>query len=293
MLSQERYNAYDTWAWLYNETMGPEYSKGQLQLLERVLLFNIPANSKIFDLCCGTGQLIQPLLDRGFQVTGLDGSETMLKYAQKNAPDAEFWLDDARHFSKPAQFEAAFSTSASLNHIMSLEELTKVFRNVYDVLKPGGIFLFDLNHPGQMAKWWRGQIAEGEIHGRYAWHLTPQYDAAADQGKFEVSVFETSAKPKSLPAKALQPLKKVLYKILSLRRLTRFRLKLLANFAALEPSWRTSKLDYPVKGHRIDEVQAALERVGFTQIQVETIEGDTTIDDNHSAHFICRRGTAS
>ena len=50
-----RYADYNNWAWLYNQTMGPDYSQPQLDLLKRVLLPHIPAQGKILDLCCGTG----------------------------------------------------------------------------------------------------------------------------------------------------------------------------------------------------------------------------------------------
>ncbi|MEL6383136.1 MAG: class I SAM-dependent methyltransferase, partial [Cyanobacteria bacterium J06626_18] len=119
MTTSTRYTEYDTWAWLYNETMGPEYGRAQLQFLQRVLLPELPANAAILDLCCGTGQLIQPLIEAGCRVTGLDSSEGMLAYARQNAPQGTYRLEDARSFHLPEQFDGAFSTSASLNHIMT------------------------------------------------------------------------------------------------------------------------------------------------------------------------------
>ncbi|NJR70053.1 MAG: class I SAM-dependent methyltransferase [Synechococcales cyanobacterium CRU_2_2] len=271
--------------------MGPAYGQEQLRWLERSLLPQLPSAAQLLDLCCGTGQLIQPLLERGYQVTGLDGSEAMLNYARENAPRANFWLDDARTFSSPIQFDAVFSTSASLNHIMSLEALTEVFQNVYRSLQPSGFFLFDLNHPGQMQKWWRGQIVEGEIDSRYAWILRPSYEPTHHQGAFEVSLFEAPRWPSQSWGKRLMYLLRApLYRLLSLRRLTRFRLKLLCYFSRLEPDWQRSDLNYPVKGHAIADVRLALQQTGFEQICIETIEGADKIDDNYSAHFICRKG---
>ncbi|MEM8603338.1 MAG: class I SAM-dependent methyltransferase, partial [Cyanobacteria bacterium P01_H01_bin.121] len=191
----DRYTAYDTWAWLYNKTMGPQYGKTQFQWLQKMLLPHLPAQAHILDLCCGTGQLIQPLLHAGYQVTGLDGSEAMLNYARQNAPAATYRLEDARNFHSPDTFDAAFSTSASLNHVMSMADLTQVFRNVYESLHESGLFLFDLNHPGQLNKWWRGQIAEGEIDGQHAWFITPRYSSSAAHGAFEVTIFQAPKRP--------------------------------------------------------------------------------------------------
>lgn len=287
-MTTHRYTDYDTWAWLYNETMGPEYGQAQLKLLQRVLLPALPEHATILDLCCGTGQLIQPLIEPGYQVTGLDSSEGMLAYARQNAPQGTYLLEDARRFQLPEQFDGAFSTSASLNHIMTLDDLTQVFHNVYQALRPGGRFVFDLNHPQQMQKWWRNQIAEGEIGSRYAWKLTPEYHPESSEGAFHVTIYQ--AKPSSSWAGRLtQPFKTLLYRQLSRRRLTRFRLRLLTHFDPLQPSWTRSRLTYRVKGHALSDVQAALETVGFTDITRQTIDGNPTIDANHSAHFICHK----
>ena len=288
MTTTPRYTDYDTWAWLYNETMGPDYSRAQLKFLQRVLLPDLPPNAAILDLCCGTGQLIHPLIAAGYQVTGLDGSDGMLTYARQNAPQATYLLEDARRFHQPEQFDGVFSTSASLNHIMTPEDLTQVFSHVYEALRPGGLFVFDINHPAQMEKWWRNQIVEGEIISRYAWRLTPEYQPEISTGAFHVEIFQAQP-PASQLARLTQPLKQALYKLLSLRRLNRLRLRLLSRFEKIEPTWTRSRLTYQVRGYSLDDVTTALQTVGFTNILRQTIDGQSNIDANHSAHFICRK----
>jgi len=288
-----RYSDYNNWAWLYNQTMGPDYSKPQLDLLESVFLPHVPSEGKILDLCCGTGQLIQPLVQKGYQVTGLDGSEEMLSYADKNAPQATYSLQDARIFFFPHSFDGIFSTSASLNHLMTLEDLTQVFERVYTALNNGGIFLFDLNHPEQLTRWWRGQPTEGELNDRHAWIVTPHYDKDLAAGDFQVTVFQAPNQPPSLIGKILSPLKQGLYKLLSQPRFIGLRLKLIQNLAKLEPSWQRQQLTYPVKGHSLDSVKSALEQIGFQNISLQTIDGKFHIDQNHSAHFICAKPTSA
>ncbi|MEM6451440.1 MAG: class I SAM-dependent methyltransferase [Cyanobacteria bacterium P01_D01_bin.105] len=282
-----RYSDYNNWAWLYNKTMGPDYSKPQLDLLRSVFLPNIPHKGKILDLCCGTGQLIQPLIEKGYQVTGLDGSENMISYARQNAPEATYCLEDARTFAFEQTFDGVFSTSASLNHLMTLKDLTQVFERVYAALNSGGIFLFDLNHPKQLARWWRGQPTEGELHPQYAWMVTPHYDKALEAGNFQVSVFQASNKLPSAIGRLLYPLRQELYRILSRPRFIGLRLKLIQNLKKIEPSWQSQHLTYPVKGHSLNSVKRALEQTGFQNISLQTIDGNLHIDQNHSAHFIC------
>jgi len=69
----------------------------------------------------------------------------MLAAARQRAPQAEFLLADARDFTFAQPFDAVLSTADSLNHLLSRNELRKVFRNVHACLKPGGWFAFDLN----------------------------------------------------------------------------------------------------------------------------------------------------
>ena len=156
MTVESRYTIYDKWAWLYNLTMGLSYAQNQLKTIEKILLPKLTEQSQILDLCCGTGQLVKLLCDRGYQVTGLDGSEQMLQYARTHAPQSNFILGDARNFSLTKPVDAVISTSASLNHIMSLEELKTVFTQVNSALNNGGWFLFDVNHHQQLTKWWNG-----------------------------------------------------------------------------------------------------------------------------------------
>ncbi len=145
MLLKKSYSDYDRFAWFYNQYLGPLFGSRVLPILDKLLLSHIPADGNIFDLCCGTGQLADMLTKRGFHVTGIDGSEEMLRYARENVGDAKFIFGDARFFNSSAVYHGVISTCDSLNHIMSLEQLKLVFQNVYAALIEGGIFVFDLN----------------------------------------------------------------------------------------------------------------------------------------------------
>ncbi len=139
------YSDYDRFAWFYNKYWGGEFSRPALAIFNILLFPHLSQGCRILDLCCGTGQIAAKLKDRGFQVTGIDGSEAMLKFARQNAPGVEFIHDDARTFKLPLTFQAVISAFDSLNHVMELDELRQVFRNIYSVLDPDGILLFDLN----------------------------------------------------------------------------------------------------------------------------------------------------
>ncbi|MDR5693869.1 MAG: methyltransferase domain-containing protein [Armatimonadota bacterium] len=156
---ESRYSEYDRFAWFYNRYWGVPFRNQALPVLERLLLPHIPEHGSILDLCCGTGQLAQTLAERGYQVTGIDGSEEMLRYARENAPGVELILADARSFTLPSVYYSVVSTFDSLNHIMRLEELTRVFQNVHAVLGDNGLFLFDVNTEEGYQTRWRGSFA--------------------------------------------------------------------------------------------------------------------------------------
>lgn len=282
----ERYSDYDDWAWLYDQTVGPDYCMPQYRFLQRALLPGLAPGARLLDLCCGSGQLIRPLLVDGFRVTGLDGSAGMLECARSNAPGADYLLADARSFSVPDAFDGAFSTSASLNHIASVAELQQVFERVHAVLTPGARFVFDLNHPAQMERWWRGWPLEGELRPRFAWMITPFYDAATQTGFFRVAM----ARPRN--GQPLTKTRAALASLLSRPRFIGLRLATIRRIGLIAPGWERKSVDYGVRAHALPEVEAALRATGFGDIRIETVDGRATVDENHSAHFICRKEPA-
>jgi SAM-dependent methyltransferase len=144
-MSETIYSEYDRFAWYYNKYWGEEYSRPALAIFNIILFPHLPAGGRILDLCCGTGQIAKGLVEHGYRVTGIDGSAAMLRFARENAPAAEFIHADARTFKLSETFQAVISAFDSLNHVMELEELKAVFRNVHAALDDDGIFLFDLN----------------------------------------------------------------------------------------------------------------------------------------------------
>ncbi|MBZ5583878.1 MAG: class I SAM-dependent methyltransferase [Acidobacteriia bacterium] len=136
--------AYDDFAWFYNRYWNEEFHGLAFPILERIWLARLPESAGILDLCCGTGYLASLLVSRGFQVTGVDASAEMIRYARQNAPGADFHVAEADCFSLPEVFDGAVSTFDSLNHILACEALEAAFRNTAAALRPGALFAFDM-----------------------------------------------------------------------------------------------------------------------------------------------------
>ena len=182
----DRFSDYDPFAWTYNKHWGP-IVLGMLPVLDKLVLNALPSKARILDLCCGTGQLAHALSERGFEVTGIDGSESMIAIARENAPDATFRVHDARDFTITGEFHAALSTFDSLNHVMSLDELTSVYGNVYAALIGGGVFVFDLNmEEGYRTRW---RFSPGHVEDDHAYVFRKSYLSTERIGKAEVTMF--------------------------------------------------------------------------------------------------------
>ncbi|HYY58903.1 MAG TPA: class I SAM-dependent methyltransferase [Pyrinomonadaceae bacterium] len=212
MSKRDTYAAYDRFARVYDRHWGREVPSQIMTVIERLLVPLMPEGARILDVCCGTGYTASALGERGFLVTGLDGSREMLRHARRNAPASGFILADARSFEMMPIYHGVISTFDSLNHIMTLEGLTAVCRNVHRALQPGGLFLFDMNMEKGFLEHWADYFAI--VEDREVCILAGAYDAGERIGRYDITMFErrgkmwqrtdTSISEKYYPAKEIR-----------------------------------------------------------------------------------------
>lgn len=110
-------------------------------------------DTKILDLCCGSGQATEILVQYSQEVTGLDASPKSIKRAQSNVPSAQYVEGFAENMPFEDNVFDVVHTSAAL-HEMNPEQLQEILNEVYRVLKPGGIFtLVDFHSPTNPLFW--------------------------------------------------------------------------------------------------------------------------------------------
>jgi SAM-dependent methyltransferase len=119
----------------YNPGYSRLYQKHWNQVLCRV--GDLPAGSLVIDFGCGTGILIRELLERGYQVVGLDLSLEMLK-AHKEVIAFLVCGDGCCLPLADAKFDAVFCRG-SIHHV---PDLKRAFEEIVRVLKPGGYLIF-------------------------------------------------------------------------------------------------------------------------------------------------------
>ncbi|WP_405137170.1 class I SAM-dependent methyltransferase [Nocardia sp. NBC_01388] len=105
------------------------------------LLTELPDNSKVLDVGCGTGRpTAEVLVAAGHDVTGCDISPGMIEIARNQVPRARFEVADLRTLSYPAESWDAVTAFFPLLQL-TRAEIDAALVKFADWLTPGGIFL--------------------------------------------------------------------------------------------------------------------------------------------------------
>lgn len=104
----------------------------------------------VLDLACGTGSLSVILAERGFEVIGTDASEDMLAEAQAKAWTVSgtppmFLHQSMEELDLYGTVDAAVCCLDSINYLTSRELLSQAFSRLKFFIRPGGLFIFDVN----------------------------------------------------------------------------------------------------------------------------------------------------
>ncbi len=149
--------AYDALAASYDGLMADgSYRRRAAFLARRLGKSPIPVRT-VLDLACGTGTIACLLAKRGYEVVAADGSEEMLTQAAAKAEALEdnrplFLLQSMPRLRLAQPVDAVVSTLDSLNYLTGERDLRETFRRVRRWLKPGGLFLFDVNTPYKLRR---------------------------------------------------------------------------------------------------------------------------------------------
>lgn len=110
----------------------------------------LPSGATILDVGCGAGIKARYLMENGFDVTGVDFSESQIEVARERQPSGKFFVADIKQSLNLSQpFDALFA-QAVLLHIPK-QEIPGVLANILGWLKNGGYFYLAVKEirPGQ------------------------------------------------------------------------------------------------------------------------------------------------
>lgn len=147
----------------------------------------------VLDLACGTGSLSVLLAKHGYRVLGVDRSEEMLTVAAEKAMELEenqpfFVAQPMQRLRIPEPVDACVCALDSINYVTKPQDVQKAFRRVYESLRPGGLFVFDINTPYKL-EGLDGQVFLDETEDSYCvWRAV--YDKRHSLCRYGMDLFQ-------------------------------------------------------------------------------------------------------
>ena len=129
----------------YEKEIYTQGTMGEVDFIEKEI--NYDKNSKILDIGCGTGRHDIELAKRGYNVTGIDLSESMLEKAKEKAEKAavnlNLQLADARKLQFENQFDLVIMLCEGAFSLMETDEMNfEILKNAAKALKKNGKLIF-------------------------------------------------------------------------------------------------------------------------------------------------------
>lgn len=173
---------YGNFAYVYDQLMDDVDYEAWVRHIENLIEKSGASVKNILELACGTGNITILLAKKGYDIAGIDISEDMLGLAlekseamgvplvllEQDMVDLDFDLYD---------LDCVLCACDGFNYVTSLDDLDKVFAKIYDLLKPGGIFVFDISSYYKLSQV-LGNNFMGESREDISYMWTNYYDEA-------------------------------------------------------------------------------------------------------------------
>ena len=136
---------FENYAIKYDQEIYTQGTIGECDFIEQEI--NYDKNSRILDIGCGTGRHSIELTKRGYQVVGIDLSESALKRAREKALAENLSIDfqqhDARNLPFSLEFDLVIMMCEGAFSLMETDEMNfQILQNAANALKSQGKFIF-------------------------------------------------------------------------------------------------------------------------------------------------------
>ncbi|SEO75270.1 class I SAM-dependent methyltransferase [Paenibacillus sp. OV219] len=134
---------------------------------------------RILEAMVGSGRVIIPLLEAGFQVDGVDASSDMLASCRQRCDEhglsPELYQAELQELELPHRYDAIIVPAGSFLLIEDREQSIEALKRFYNHLKPGGRLLLDLELPD-------ANFEQSHFAGTAVFHM-PSGDLITMEGK--------------------------------------------------------------------------------------------------------------
>jgi len=133
-------------AWEYDQRQ-PVPFPGEL---EWHLKYAALSGGPVLELACGSGRLLIPIAEAGYQIDGVDRSNTMLNrlrtklttHDEKIRQRVRLFCDEMMEFVPDRKYGLCILAYNSVQYLEKIEIVNICFHHVFSLLQPNGYFLF-------------------------------------------------------------------------------------------------------------------------------------------------------
>lgn len=185
--------SYSVLAEIYDAVMKDVDYEAWTDYIDEIIMMHHHEARDVLELACGTGTMALSMDEIGYyNITATDLSPEMIKQAKQKAADAEsdihFQTLDFLNIDLDKKFDAVFMVFDSLNYLHSKDDILTLHEQVYNVLRPNGIFVYDFTTPRNSKKAIRYLNDEQDtVNERYAYHRSSRYD---EHNRIHTNTFE-------------------------------------------------------------------------------------------------------
>lgn len=133
-------DTYNKIAQEYDKEFGNDYS--DTPYVDKFL--NYLEGNKVLDIGCGVGNLTKYIMDKGFNVEGIDLSKEMLSIAKQKYSDIKFYEMNMKEITLRKKYDGIM-LAYSLFHLTK-KEVIEVLPKYYDLLNSNGKILLILQY---------------------------------------------------------------------------------------------------------------------------------------------------
>lgn len=150
---------------VYDEQVLSLYENAYKKTVKRSVAF-LKKEDKVFEIGCGTGNATIPLAKYVKEITATDISEDMLRQAREKAEklsknNITFSIGE---LTKMEIVPESYDAVAAYNVLLYMKNQEEVLKKIYEILKPGGIFLSATDCLGRnlskdsVKKFWKSKL---------------------------------------------------------------------------------------------------------------------------------------